>query len=236
MDENFNAATLSGQSTATSFDAGLRAHMQRVFNYMGIGLAVTGLLAWVTANTALAGMIWGSPIRWLVIFAPLAFVLFMQFRMQAISAAALRATFFAYCAVMGLSLSVVFLVYTSASVDRAFFITAATFGAMSLWGYTTKRDLTSLGSFMMMGVLGLVIASVVNMFLNSPGIYWVISVLSVGIFTALTAYDTQSIKQTYSENWGQEANDKLAVFGALRLYMDFINIFVNLLRLMGDRK
>jgi len=235
MDDNFIAPGVA-TSAATSYDAGLRAHMQRVFNYMGGGLALTGILAWVVANTALANIIWGSPLRWLVIFAPLAFVLVMQFKMQTISVGALKGLFVAYCATMGLSLSMVFLAYTEASIARTFFITAATFGSMSLWGYVTKRDLTGFGSFLMMGLIGLILASVVNLFLASPGIYWITSILGVGIFTGLTAWNTQRIKEMYNAGWGSEANDKLAVFGALQLYMDFINIFMSLLRLMGDRR
>ena len=235
MDENFNSAGIAGVS-ATSYDAGLRAHMQRVFNYMGGGLALTGLLAWVVANTALANIIFGTPLRWLVILAPLGFVMFMQIKMQTMSAATLRTLFWSFCATMGLSMGAIFLVFTNASVARAFFITAATFGSMSLWGYTTKRDLTGFGSFLLMGVLGLIIASVVNLFLASTMLHWISSIIGVFIFTGLTAWDTQRIKETYSASWGSEANDKLAVFGALSLYMDFINAFQFLLQLTGQTR
>lgn len=237
MDENFNANTarVSGVAT-TSYDAGLRAHMQGVYNYMAGGLALTGLLAWVVANTALAGIIFGTPLRWLVILAPLGFIMFMQIKMQTMSIGTLRTLFWSFCATMGLSMGAIFLVFTNASIARAFFITAATFGSMSLWGYTTKRDLTGMGAFLLMGVLGLIIASVVNMFLASSMLYWMTSIIGVVIFTGLAAYDTQRIKETFNISWGREATDKLAVFGALSLYMDFINAFQFLLQLTGQRR
>ncbi len=219
-----------------SFDVGLRTHMQSVFGYMAGGLAITGLMAWVVANTALAGIIFGSPLRWVVMIAPMGFIMVMNFRMQTISVGGLRGLFWAFCAVMGLSMGSIFLFYTNASVARAFFITAADFGAMALWGYTTKRDLTGFGSFLMMGVFGLFIAMIVNIFLMSAMMQWVVSIAGVAIFTGLTAWDTQRIKQTYAESYGAEANDKMAVFGALRLYMNFINAFMFLLRLTGDRR
>lgn len=219
-----------------NFDAGLRAHMQRVYNYMGGGLALTGIIAYVVAHTALAAIIFGSPLRWLVVLAPLGVVIYMGVRMQSMSASALKGWFFAYCTLIGISLSVLFLVYTNASIANAFFVTAATFGGMSLWGYTTKRDLTSMGAFMMMGLLGVIIASVINWFLMSPALMWVVSMASVVIFTGLTAYDTQSIKQSYAESSGTETNDKLAIWGALRLYLDFLNIFLSLLRLFGNSR
>jgi FtsH-binding integral membrane protein len=235
MDENFNTAGISSVA-GTSYDAGLRAHMQRVYNYMAGGLALTGLLAWVVANTALAGVIFGTPLRWLIILAPLGFVMFMQIKMQSLSAGALRGIFWAFCSTMGLSMGALFLIFTNESIARTFFITAATFGSMSLWGYTTKRDLTGFGSFLMMGVLGLFIAMAVNIFMHSPMLQWVSSVVGVAIFTGLAAWDTQRIKETYSAGWGSEANDKLAVFGALSLYMDFINAFQFLLQLTGQTR
>lgn len=235
MDENFNAAGISTVSGG-SYDVALRTHMQRVYNYMGGGLVLTGALAWLVANTALAGIIFGTPLRWLVILAPLGFVMFMSMRMQSLSASTLRTLFWSFCATMGLSMGALFLVFTGGSIARAFFITAATFGTMSLYGYTTKRDLTAFGSFFMMGVIGLIIASVVNLFLVSPMLMWVSSVLGVVIFTGLAAWDTQRIKETFNAAWGSEANDKLAVFGALSLYMDFINAFQYLLQLTGQRR
>ncbi len=235
MDENFNAAGIS-TSSAASYDVGLRTHMQSVYNYMAGGLVLTGLLAWVVANTGLAGLIFGTPLKWLVMLAPLGFVMFMQFKFQTISVGTLRTLFWAFCATMGLSMGAIFLVFTNASIARAFFITAATFGTMSLWGYTTKRDLTGFGSFLMMGVIGLMIAGLVNIFLASSMLHWVSSIIGVFIFTGLTAYDTQRIKQTFNDSWGRESNDKLAVFGALSLYMDFINAFQFLLQLTGQRR
>ena len=219
-----------------TFDAGLRGHMQRVFGYMSGGLAITGVLAWVVANTALVNVIFGTPLQWVVMLLPFAFLLFMNFRANAVSSGTLKTVFLLFCAAMGLSLSSIFLIYTNASVSRAFFVTAADFGAMSLWGYTTKRDLTGMGSFMMMGLLGIIIASVVNIFLMSSMMQWMVSIASVAIFTGLTAWDAQRIKQSYAESYGTEANDKLAVFGALSLYLDFINIFMSILRLTGDRR
>jgi FtsH-binding integral membrane protein len=226
----------SGVSGAAAFDQGLRAHMQRVFNYMAGGLGLTGLIAFLVANTALAGIIFGTPLKWVAMLAPFVFIMYMQVKIQTISAARAQTLFWLFCGTMGLSMAAIFLVFTGASVARAFFITAATFAAMSLYGYTTKRDLTGLGAFLMMGVLGLVIACVVNLFLHSVQMQWIVSVLGVVIFTVLTAYSVQNIKQTYSASWGNEANDKLAVFGALQLYLNFINAFQFLLSLTGSRR
>lgn len=219
-----------------SFDAGLRAHMQRVFGYMSGGLAVTGLLAWVVAHTVLAVVIFGSPLRWLVALAPLGFVMAMQFRMNTISVSGLKTLFWLFCATMGLSMGAIFLTFNDASIARAFFITGATFGAMSLWGYTTKSDLSGMGSFLMMGIIGLLLASVVNIFMMSSMLQWMVSVAGVVIFTGLTAWDTQRIKQTYADAYGAEANDKMAVFGALTLYLNFINAFQFILELTGGRR
>lgn len=218
---------------SVNFDAGLRTHMQRVFTYMGGGLALTGLTAWIVANTALAGIIFGTPLKWVAMFAPMAFVMYMNIKMESTSSSTLRTLFWCFCATMGVSLASIFLVFTGASIARAFFITAGTFGAMSLWGYTTKRDLTGMGAFMMMGLLGIMIAGVINIFLMSSMMQWVASVASVVIFTGLTAYQVQEIKQTYAESWGVEANDKLAVFSAISLYMSFINLFIAILQLTG---
>ena len=234
-DPFFRSATVSGLDRV-GFDAGLRTHMQRVYGYMGGGLALSGLLALIAASPAVAPILFGSPLRWLVMIAPMAFILIMNFRMQSISVGGLRALFWAFCATMGLSLGAIFLVFTQQSVATAFFITAATFGTMSLWGYTTHRNLASMGSFLMMGVLGIFIAMLVNMFLMSPMLQWVSSVLGVIIFTGLTAWDTQRIKQSYAESYGAEANDKMAVFGALSLYMNFINAFQFMLELTGGRR
>jgi len=235
MAEDFLRSGVTGVDRV-NFDAGLRAHMQRVFNYMGGGLALTGLVAFIVANTALANVIYGTPLRWVAMLAPLVFIMYMNIRMQAVSAARLRMVFWFFCAAMGLSMGAIFLVFTNASIARAFFITAATFGAMSLWGYTTKRDLTGMGAFMLMGLFGLLIASLVNLFLLSSGLQWMVSIAGVVIFTGLTAWDVQRIKQTYAAGWGTEANDKLAIFGALSLYLNFINLFQFILSLTGDSR
>ncbi len=219
-----------------NFDAGLRAHMLRVFNYMGGGLALTGIVAFVVANTPLAGVIFGSPLKWIAMLAPLVFLMYMQVKVNSVTAAQLQTRFWIFCGLMGLSMAALFLIFTGASVARAFFITGATFGAMSLYGYTTKRDLTGMGSFMMMGMLGLMIASLVNIFLMSSMMQWVVSVGGVVIFTGLTAYQVQTIKETYAESAGREANDKLAVWSALTLYLSFINLFQFILELTGTMR
>jgi FtsH-binding integral membrane protein len=234
MTDPFLRSGVAGLDRVT-FDVGLRAHMQRVYGYMSAGLAVTGVIAWIVANTALAAMIFGTPLRYVAMLLPFAFLMFMSLRASAVSMTTLKTIFFLFCASMGISLGGIFLVYTGESIARSFFITGATFGAMSLWGYTTKRDLSGMGAFMMMGMFGVMIASVINIFLASSALLWMVSIACVVIFTGMTAWDTQSIKQSYAEEYGVEANDKLAVFGALRLYMDFINIFVNLLQLTGRR-
>ncbi|MDD3182343.1 MAG: Bax inhibitor-1/YccA family protein [Alphaproteobacteria bacterium] len=237
VDPFFRNPAAMDSSSAVSYDAGLRAHMIRVFNYMGGGLALTGLIAFLVANTFLAGLIFGSKLTaYAAMFAPLAFVMFMGFKLQKASASTAQTMFWVFCGLMGLSMSSIFMVFTGASIARVFFITSATFAGMSLWGYTTKKDLASFGSFLLMGVLGLFIASIVNLFMQSSGLQWIVSIVGVGVFTGLTAYDVQNIKRNYSESWGSEANNKLAVMGALSLYMNFINAFQFLLSLMGDRR
>jgi FtsH-binding integral membrane protein len=219
------------------FDEGLRQHMLRIYNYMGIGLVVTGLVAFVVASTpALYVPIFQTPLKWVVMLAPLAFVFFFSFRMNAMTAATAQMAFWAFCAVMGLSLASVFLVFTGTSIARTFFITAAMFGATSLYGYTTKRDLSKFGSFLVMGLIGIVIASLVNLFVGSSVLQFAISIIGVLVFTGLTAYDTQSIKEQYAEAHGHETNSKMAVFGALSLYLNFVNLFQLLLSLTGQRE
>jgi len=235
MNDPFFRSGVAGLDRVT-MDAGLRTHMQRIFGYMAGGLALTGLLAWITAHTVLAQMIFGSPVRWLVALAPLGFIMVMNFRMSTISSSGLKTLFFLFCGTMGLSMGAIFLTYTDASIARAFFVTAATFGAMSLWGYTTKTNLAGMGAFLMMGVFGILIASLVNLLLVSSMLQWMVSVAGVAIFTGLTAWDVQRIKQTYAESYGTEANDKVAVYSALSLYLNFINAFQFLLSLMGDRR
>ncbi len=235
MEPMFRTSVVSSADRSV-YDAGLRAHMQRVFQYMGGGLAITGAVAFLVANTPLAAFIFGTPLKWVAMLAPFAFIFYMNFKMASITASRAQTLFWCFCAAMGLSMASVFLVFTGASIARAFFITAGTFGIMSLWGYTTKSDLSRFGSFLMMGVLGLFLAMLVNLFLGSSMMQWIVSVLGVGIFTGLTAYDVQRIKQTYAENWGAEANNKLAVLGALNLYLNFINAFQFLLNLMGNNR
>jgi FtsH-binding integral membrane protein len=227
--------------SAVAIDEGLRSYMLSVYNYMGIGLVVTGLVAyffnqWATASEANFNLIYGSPLAWVIMLAPLAFVLVLSFGINKMSTGAAQLTFWAFATVMGLSLSSIFAVYTGASIARVFFITAATFGAMSLYGYTTKRDLTSMGTFLFMGLIGLVIAMIVNIFLQSSALEFAISAIGVLIFVGLTAYDTQKIKESYASHFGADVLTKNAIMGALSLYLDFINLFLMLLRLFGNRE
>jgi len=247
-------ATATGALGA--IDEGLRAHMLRVYNYMAIGLVLTGLAAFGTYSlavtsdpaaavaqlpggillTSFGATLYGTWLMWVLILAPLALVFFLSYRISKMSVGAAQITFWAYAALLGVSLSSIFLVYTMASITQVFFITAATFGAMSLWGYTTRRDLTAMGSFLMMGVFGLVIAMLVNLFLQSPAIGWAISVVGVIAFTGLTAYDTQKIKEMYTVNDDGTMAGRKAIMGALALYLDFVNLFLFLLRIMGSRR
>jgi FtsH-binding integral membrane protein len=226
-----------GSTTAVSYDQGLREHMVRVFSYMGIGLAMTGLIAFLVAYIpALSTIFLGSPVRWVAMIAPFGILLYLNIKLQSMPASRAKTMFWLFCGTMGLSTAAIFALFTEASIARAFFITAATFSSMALWGYTTKKDLTSMGSFLMMGVLGILIASIVNLFMMSNMLQWIVSVAGVAIFTGLTAYDTQKIKHMYSASWGAEANSKLAILGALSLYLDFLNTFQFLLSLTGDRR
>jgi len=237
MNSPYAWQTATARPSGAIFDEGLRQHMLRVYNYMGIGLVVTGLVAFFVASTpALYVPLFQTPLKWAVMLAPLAFVFFFSFRMHAMTAAGAQMAFWAFCAVMGLSLASVFLVFTGTSIARTFFITATMFGATSLYGYTTKRDLSKFGSFLIMGLIGVVIASLVNIFVGSSLLQFAISIIGVLVFTGLTAYDTQSIKEQYSEGYGQEANSKMAVFGALSLYLNFVNIFQLLLNFTGERE
>ena len=237
MNSPYAWQTATVRPSGAIFDEGLRQHMLRVYNYMGIGLVVTGLVAFFVASTpALYVPLFQTPLKWAVMLAPLAFVFFFSFRMHAMTAAGAQMAFWAFCAVMGLSLASVFLVFTGTSIARTFFITATMFGATSLFGYTTKRDLSKFGSFLIMGLIGVVIASLVNIFLGSSLLQFAISIIGVLVFTGLTAYDTQAIKEQYAECYGQEANSKMAVFGALSLYLNFVNIFQLLLSLTGQRE
>lgn len=241
-------------TAAGAIDEGLRAHMLRVYNYMGIGLAITGVVAYLTYAlattttptavavgdglylTSLGQTLYTSPLMWVVFLAPLAMVFFLSFRIEKMSVAAAQITFWVYAALMGLSLSSIFLVYAHESIVQVFFITAAMFGAVSLWGYTTKRDLTGMGSFLFMGLIGIVIAMLVNIFLQSSALGFAISVIGVLVFTGLAAYDTQKIKEAYVANDDGTMSGRKAIIGALSLYLDFINLFLMLLRLFGNRE
>lgn len=218
-------------------DEGLRAYMLGIYNYMTLGLLITGVLAFLTASSpAMLTVIFGTPLRWIVMLAPLGFVMFLSFRIGQIQSSTAQLLFWLYSASMGLSLSTIFIAYTGMSIAKVFFITAGTFAAMSLYGYTTRKDLAGFGSFLFMGLIGLVIASLVNLFMASSAMNFVISVIGVLVFTGLTAYDTQVIKSEYNLAVDAETARKLSIIGALRLYLDFINLFLSLLRLMGDRR
>jgi FtsH-binding integral membrane protein len=221
---------------APAVDAGLRAYMLKIYNYMAGGLAVTGIVAYLAAATGVYQSIAGTPLIWLVILAPLAFVLILSFGIERMSAGTASLLFWTYAAVMGLSLGGIFLVFTGTSIARVFFITAATFGAMSLYGYTTRSDLSAVGSFLFMGLIGVIIASVVNIFLGSSTLQFVISIVGVIVFVGLTAYDTQRIKELYLESDSLETAGKKAILGALSLYLDFINLFMLMLQLFGQRR
>jgi FtsH-binding integral membrane protein len=253
FDRNIATARAGYRPDQVAIDAGLRAYMVRVYNYMSAGVALTGLVAWfayqlaggdsiaivghsITGLSAFGEAIFRGPLMWVLILAPLGLVMLLSFGINRLSASTALMLFFVYAGLLGLSLASIFLAYTGQSITRVFFISAATFGAMSLYGYTTKRDLTAVGSFMFMGLIGIVIASIVNIFLQSSGLYWAISVLGVLIFVGLTAYDTQNIKEMYSPMDDGTVAGRKAVMGALRLYLDFINLFLMLLRLFGDRR
>ena len=220
-------------------DEGLRSFMLSVYNYMGLGLALTGLVAIVVASTpALLVPIFTTPLKWVVMLAPLGFVFFLSARIHAVSTSAAQITFWLFAAVMGISMASIFLVFTGESIARVFFVTAATFGAVSLWGYTTKRDLTGMGSFLFMGLIGIIIASLVNIFVGSSAVQFAVSVIGVLVFTGLTAWDTQRLKNEYlgSLQAGGEYVAKGAIMGALSLYLNFINLFMMLLQLFGNQR
>jgi uncharacterized protein len=216
-------------------DAGLRAHMIHVFNYMAAGVALTGVVAWLTSQIVGPALL-NSPLMWVFILAPLALVFFISFRINSLSAGAALALFFVYAGSLGLSLATIFFVYTGTSITRVFFVSAAAFGALSVWGYTTRRNLTGFGSFLFMGLIGIIIASLVNIFLKSSGLDWIISVIGVIVFAGLTAWDTQKIKEMHDPMDDGTVAGRKAVMGALSLYLDFINLFMMLLRLFGGRR
>jgi uncharacterized protein len=231
-----NRWTARATMPQVGIDVGLRDYMLRVYNYMAGGLAITGAVAYIAAASGFYQQIFGTALYWVVVFAPLALVLLLSFRIQSMSLGAAQLTFWAYAGLVGLSLSGLFIVYTGASIAQTFFITAATFLAMSLYGYTTRTDLMRFGSFLIMGLVGVIIASVINFFLHSPGIQFAISVIGVLVFVGLTAWDTQRIKEMYWDGDSSEVAGKKAIMGALALYLDFINLFVLLMQLMGQRR
>ncbi len=219
------------------FDAGLRRHMLGIYNNMGVGLVITGLVAALVASTpALYQPIFGTPLKWVAMFAPLAFVFFLSFRMERMSVGSARAAFFAFAGVMGVSMASIFLVFTETSIARTFFIAAAMFLSVSLWGYTTKSDLTKWTTFLFMGLIGVVIASIVNVFLGSSTLQLIVSVAGVIVFTGLTAWDTQRGKSDYLAFAGTELAGKLGIMGALSLYLNLVNLFQLLLTFFGQRE
>jgi len=253
----FNKQNIRSKVTTADthvIDEGLRAYMLKVYNFMASGVLLTGIVSLVVfefsggmdirlGSAGLIGLtnpfgelIFNSAFKWLVMLAPLGIVIYMSFGIRKMSASKAQGAFWIFAALMGASLASIFIFYTQMSIARVFFITAGTFGAMSIYGYTTKRDLTKLGSFLMMGLIGIIIASIVNMFMQSTMMHYVISILGVLIFVGLTAYDTQKIKNMYLASDSGEIIGKKAVMGALTLYLDFINLFIMLLRLFGQRR
>ncbi|MCA0275043.1 MAG: Bax inhibitor-1/YccA family protein [Proteobacteria bacterium] len=246
----------TGARTDASIDEGLRAYMLKVYNLMGLGLVITGIAAFATMMlattndpatavatlgngkmlTSLGVALYGSPLKWVVMLAPLGMVFFLSARIQSMSVSGAQTAFWVFAGLMGLSLSSIFLVYTSASIVQTFFVTAAAFGGLSLFGYTTKRDLTAMGTFFAMGVIGLLIAMVVNIFLQSSALQFAISAIGVLVFAGLTAYDTQKIKEMYFEGDDVLVAGRKAIMGALTLYLDFINLFSFLLSFLGNRE
>lgn len=240
----------SAATNAAVIDAGLRAYMLRVYNWMASGLLLTGIVSYLIANTSLIGafyhtvrtpygtMAQPTALAMVAMFAPLGFVLVLSLGVNRLSTTAAQALFWAFCATMGASLTNIFIVYTSESIVRVFFITAGTFAAMSVWGYTTKSDLSRMGSFLMMGLMGMVIAGLVNIFVQSSALQFAMSLIGVVVFTGLTAYDTQRIKADYVQYpyaEGTGGANKRSVYDALSLYLNFINLFMLLLQLLGNR-
>jgi FtsH-binding integral membrane protein len=244
------AARGFGAATTAAIDAGLRAYMIRIYNYMAAGVALTGVTAWLTYNAAvvtdvngkITGLtsfgqaIFSGPLTIVLFLGTLGIVFFLSFRIDKLQSSTAMALFMLYAGLLGLMLSSVFLSYTGASITRTFFISAASFGALSLYGYTTQRDLSPIGSFLIMGLFGLMIAMLVNIFLKSSGLDLAISAIGVLIFAGLTAWDTQKIKEMYDANDDGTVSGRKAVMGALTLYLDFINLFLFMLRFLGDRR
>ena len=234
--ETFTPFSRLAQASA-AFDTELRSYMLGIYRNMGLGLALTGLVALAVAATPpLSALIFGTPLKWVAIFAPLAFVMFFTFRIDRMTTAGARTAFFAFAAVMGVSMASVFLVFTGTSIASAFFTAAAMFAGLSLWGYTTKRDLTGLGSFLMVGLIAVIGVSLVNIFLGSSVLQMLVSVVGVVVFAGLTAWDTQRLKSEFVAHRGHQALEKMAIMGALSLYLNLINMFQLLLGLMGQRE
>ncbi|MGP1283588.1 MAG: Bax inhibitor-1/YccA family protein [Parasphingopyxis sp.] len=234
-------ARLDTGARDVAFDAGLRSYMLKVYNYMASGILLTGIVAMLFAQGGAASpaatlIMAGGPLAWIIMLSPLAFVLVMSFGLNRLSTGALQACFWAFAVVMGLSLSTIFLRYTGISIAQTFFATSAAFVSLSLWGYTTKKDLSGWGTFLIMGVVGLIVAMVINIFLQSAAMTFVISGIGVLIFAGLTAYDTQKIKSMYAYVAGTDMMGKTVIMGALNLYLDFINMFLFLLQFMGSRE
>ena len=231
----FNRTAAAGAQAR--FDEGLRRHMLGIYRNMGIGLAITGLVALaISSSPAAVALIFGTPLKWVAMLAPLAFVFFFSFRIDRMTTATARTTFFAFAAVMGVSMASIFLVFTDTSIAMAFFTAAAMFAGLSLWGYTTRRDLTGLGSFLIVGLIAVIAASLVNLFLGSSLLQMGLSVVGVLVFAGLTAWDTQRLKSEYLAYAGTQAAEKMAIMGALSLYLNLINMFQLLLGLMGERE
>jgi FtsH-binding integral membrane protein len=237
MAENWsnNQTTQATEAKTQAVDEGLRIYMTKVYNYMGLGLLATAITAYIGAASGIYVALAQTPLIWLVVLAPLGMVIYLSSRLHKMSASAAKTTFWIYAAMTGLSLSYVLLAFTGVSVVRTFLITAASFGALSLYGYTTKRDLSGMGSFLFMGLIGIILASIVNIFMQSPAMHFAISVIGVLLFAGLTAYDTQDIKRIYYAGDSRDIAEKKAIMGALRLYLDFINMFLFLLQFLGNR-
>ncbi|EIG61868.1 MULTISPECIES: Bax inhibitor-1/YccA family protein [unclassified Bradyrhizobium] len=225
----------AGGGEAIAVNAGLRSYMLRIYNYMAAGIGLTAVVAWLTYQLTSPALL-QSPLMWVFILAPLGLVFFIGSRINTLSVSTARLLFFIYAALVGVSLSTLLHIYTSASISRVFFITAATFGALSVFGYTTRRDLSGLGTFLFMGLIGIIIATLVNLFLQSSGLDWLISIVGVGVFAGLTAYDTQRIKAMHDSRDDETTRDRKSVISALSLYLNFINLFMMLLRLVGNRR
>ena len=229
-------AAVAGEARARSIDAGLRIYMTKVYNYMAMGLLVTAAAAYFGATSGLYLAIASTPLIYVLAFAPLVMAIWLGSRLHAMSSARAQTMFWVFAGLMGMSLSYVLLVFTGVSVVRTLLVTAGSFGALSLYGYTTKRDLAPMGAFLFMGLIGIILASIVNIFVGSSALHMTVSVLGVLIFAGLTAYDTQDIKRIYYAGDTSEIAEKKAIYGALRLYLDFINLFIMLLQFMGNRE